>query len=322
MKNRFFNHIYLQKFYAVSLALFLTLNFVLFSNREVLAQKSENPPTTSFLSRSFTTISAIPLEIPDGDANGTNFLFNVSGINGIVNHVEISFGFNPAHTWGGDIKAVLRSPNNASHTLVDRVGETVVGGAGDSSDLSGPYTFTDQGNDLWQSAASVGSEAVIPSGFYRTTSGGSADFTNMDSVFSGHSLNSGNNGFQGFDGQLANGTWSLNVSDNGEGDTGSLNFAELTITYSLATAANVSLSGRVMTERGGIRNATVMLIGGNLTEPLYVKTNDFGAYNFTELAPNQIYVVSVISKKYSFSQPNIVMELQNNVTDVNFVAEE
>lgn len=302
--------------------LFLSLNFLLFSNREVLAQKSENPPTTTLSSRSFTTISAIPLEIPDGDANGTNFLFNVSGINGIVNHVEISFGFNPAHTWCGDIKAVLTSPNNASHTLVDRVGETIVGGAGDSSDFSGPYTFTDQGNDLWSSAATLGSEAVIPSGFYRTTSGGSADFTNMDSVFSGHSLNRNHNSFQGLDAQLANGTWRLNVSDNGEGDTGTLNFAELTITYSLATAANVSLSGRVMTERGGIRNATVMLIGGNLTEPLYAKTNDFGAYNFTELLPNQIYVVSVISRKYRFSQPNIVMELQNNAIDVDFFAEE
>ncbi|MCD9189592.1 MAG: carboxypeptidase-like regulatory domain-containing protein [Pyrinomonadaceae bacterium] len=321
MKNRLFKYIYLQKFYAFSLML-LTLNLLIFSNREIPAQKSENPPVTNLSSRSFTTISAIPLEIPDGDANGTNFLFNVSGINGIVNHVEISFGFNPAHTWSGDIKAVLTSPNNASHTLVDRVGETIVGGAGDSSDLAGPYTFSDQGGDLWQSATSVGSEAVIPAGFYRTTSGGSADFTNMDPIFAGHSLNLNNNGFQGLEAQLANGTWRLNVSDNGEGDTGTVNFAELTITYSLATAANVSLGGRVMTERGVIRNATVMLIGGNLTEPLYAKTNDFGAYNFTELAPNQIYVVSVISKKYRFSQPNIVMELQNDVSDVNFVADE
>lgn len=303
--------------------IFLTLNLISATNLKVSAQKLEKPQTESLSSRSFTTTTILPVEIPDGDANGTNFQFNVSGINGIVNHVEISFGFNPAHTWGGDIKAVLTAPNNASHTLVDRVGETIVGGAGDSSDLVGPYTFSDQGNDFWSAASTAGSEGVIPTGFYRTTSFGSATFTNMDPVFSGHSLSGRNVGFQNFDAQLANGTWSLNISDNGEGDTGSLNYAELTINYSLATAANVSLGGRVLTERGGaIRNATVMLMGGTLTEPVYVKTNDFGAYNFSELAPNQIYVVTAVSRKFRFSQPSLVLELQNSVSDANFIANE
>ncbi|HQU85594.1 MAG TPA: hypothetical protein PKY59_20840 [Pyrinomonadaceae bacterium] len=280
------------------------------------------PQTPSLSSRSVTTTTTLPVQIPDGDVNGTNLLFNVSGINGIVNHVELSFGFNPAHTWSGDVKAVLYSPNNTSHTLVDRIGETIVGGAGDSSDFAGPYTFTDQGGDFWTAAATTTSESVIPSGLYRTTSFGSATYTNMDSVFSGNGLNGRNQNFQGMDSQIANGVWRLNVADNAEGDTGSLNYAELTIFYSLATAANVSVSGRVTNGNSGIKNVTLMLYGGDLSAPIYVKTNDFGEYTFTDLKTNQIYVVSIISKKYRFSQTDIVLNLQSDVTDANFTAEE
>lgn len=297
-------------------------SFILFTGQSSLAQKKDLPQTPLLSSRSVTTTTVLPAEIPDGDSSGKNLLFNVSGVNGIVNHVEISFGFNPAHTWCGDIKAVLYSPNNTSHTLVDRVGETIVGGAGDSSDFAGPYTFTDQGGDFWAAAASVGSEVTVPSGFYRTTSFGSSNFTNMDSVFSGYGLNSRNQSFQGMESQIANGVWRLNISDNAEGDTGSVNYAELTIFYSLATAANVSVGGRVTTGKSGIRNATVMLYGGDLAEPIYVKTNDFGEYTFTDLKVNQIYVVSILSKKYRFSQTDIILNLQNDVMDANFTAEE
>lgn len=311
-----------QKYFVALISASFIFSGFFVTPQKLMAQKKEPPQSSSFSSRSVTTSTFLPVAIPDGDPNGTDLLFNVSGINGIVNHIEISFGFNPAHTWGGDIKAVLYAPNNVSHTLADRIGETLAGGAGDSSDLAGPYTFSDQGNDIWAAAAAVGSEDVIPAGFYRTTSGGSADFTNMDPVFTGTGLSKNKLKFVGTAAEIANGTWRLNVSDNGEGDTGSLNYAELTIFYSLATAGNVSVSGRVMTAERGIRNANVMLIGGNLTEPIYAKTNDFGAYSFTDLPANQIYVVSVISRKYRFSQPSIVLELQNNVTDADFIAEE
>ena len=78
-----------------------------------------------------------------------------------------------------------------------------------------------------------------------------------------------------------------------------------------------------MTASGeGIRNATVMLIGGNLTQPVYVQTGTFGFYRFSDLPVGQIYVVTVISKRYTFANTSRVINLNDNLTEENFVAEE
>lgn len=88
------------------------------------------------------------------------------------------------------------------------------------------------------------------------------------------------------------------------------------------TAAGASVSGRVLTANGnGIRNATVMITGGNLTEPRYFRTTTFGYYNFNDLPIGQTYVVTVLSKRYAFSTPSIVLNLQDNVADANFTAD-
>ncbi len=88
------------------------------------------------------------------------------------------------------------------------------------------------------------------------------------------------------------------------------------------TAAGASVGGRVLTANGnGIRNATVMLTGGELTEPRYVKTTTFGYYNFDDLPVGQTYVVTVLSKRYTFSTPSIVLNLQDSVADANFMAD-
>jgi hypothetical protein len=88
------------------------------------------------------------------------------------------------------------------------------------------------------------------------------------------------------------------------------------------TAANAEIGGRVLTASGeGIRNATVMVTGGNLTTPLYVKTTTFGSYRFTGLPVGQNYVVQVISQRYVFSRPSRVLNLTDSVSDADFVAD-
>ena len=79
-----------------------------------------------------------------------------------------------------------------------------------------------------------------------------------------------------FGGANPNGDWKLYVFDESldgivPGDAGSI--GGWGIQFLLPTAEGVSVSGRVLTATGeGIRNATVTLMGGNLTAPLTVRT--------------------------------------------------
>ncbi len=88
------------------------------------------------------------------------------------------------------------------------------------------------------------------------------------------------------------------------------------------TAANVAISGRVITASGrGIRNVVVQISGGNLSETRYARTNPFGYYRFTELDAGQTYALSVSAKRYSFANPTRVITLNEDLTGEDFVSE-
>lgn len=88
------------------------------------------------------------------------------------------------------------------------------------------------------------------------------------------------------------------------------------------TAANVSISGRVLTAKGsGIKNIIVTLTdsnGNNLT----AKTNSFGHFRFDEIAVGQTYFVSVFSKRFTFEQPTQIINVSEELADINFTAQE
>ncbi|MEP7213883.1 MAG: carboxypeptidase-like regulatory domain-containing protein [Acidobacteriota bacterium] len=88
------------------------------------------------------------------------------------------------------------------------------------------------------------------------------------------------------------------------------------------SAANVSLGGRVMTQEGyGIRNATVTLAGGDLDTPRTAITGPFGYYIFGELRVGLTYVLTVRSKRYEFADPTRVINLDDQITSLDFTAE-
>jgi G8 domain/Carboxypeptidase regulatory-like domain/Fibronectin type III domain len=88
------------------------------------------------------------------------------------------------------------------------------------------------------------------------------------------------------------------------------------------TAAESSISGRVTTVSGrGIRNVVIQLNGGNLAEPKYARTNQFGYYRFTGLDAGQTYILNVSSKRYSFANPTRVITLNEDLTDEDFVSD-
>jgi hypothetical protein len=87
------------------------------------------------------------------------------------------------------------------------------------------------------------------------------------------------------------------------------------------SAANVSISGRVVAGKSGLSNVIVTLSGGNLIRPISAKTNNFGFYKFDNLPVGETYVLSVSSKKYVFSQGTRTVNLLDEIADADFEAE-
>jgi hypothetical protein len=97
---------------------------------------------------------------------------------------------------------------------------------------------------------------------------------------------------------------------------------DFSLTPFAPTAANVSIAGQIRSGKTGISNTTVMITGGNLTQPLFTRSNSFGNYSFDGLTVGETYVVTVVSSRYNFPQSSIVLNLADNVADADFEAEE
>lgn len=87
------------------------------------------------------------------------------------------------------------------------------------------------------------------------------------------------------------------------------------------TAANATISGRVRDGKNGLSNVVVRISGGNLTQPISVKTNNFGSYKFANLSVGETYVLTVASKKYYFPQATKIVNLLDEISDFDFEAE-
>lgn len=91
--------------------------------------------------------------------------------------------------------------------------------------------------------------------------------------------------------------------------------------YAAPTAANASVSGRVLTASGnGIRNAIVSLTSFN-GDVQITQTGAFGYYRFSEVPVGETYILTVTSKRFTFSQATIIITVNDEVADANFVAD-
>lgn len=87
------------------------------------------------------------------------------------------------------------------------------------------------------------------------------------------------------------------------------------------TASNVSLSGKVLNAEGsGIANIRIVMTDTNGLSRVAV-TNSFGNYIFEEVAAGQTVTVSVNSKKFVFTNPTVVLNISENVSEINFIAD-
>ena len=126
--------------------------------------------------------------------------------------------------------------------------------------------------------------------------------------------NGGNYSLEGTIGQAAAGTNQQNASYKFQPGfwTAQPTFAP--------TAADVSVSGRVLTADGrGIRNVSVTMVESN-GESRTVISSQFGYFRFYNVAAGETYIFSVRGKRYTFSQPTLVRSIMEDTDDLIFTA--
>lgn len=87
------------------------------------------------------------------------------------------------------------------------------------------------------------------------------------------------------------------------------------------TAATVGVSGRVIRANGqGIRNAVITLIDSTGLVRA-TATGSFGYYSFEDVPIGGTYVLTITSKRFSFNDPARALEINGELINVDFVAE-
>ena len=86
------------------------------------------------------------------------------------------------------------------------------------------------------------------------------------------------------------------------------------------TAADVSVSGRVLTASGrGIRNVRITLTDSSGNTKTAVSTT-FGYYRFDNVTAGETYIITAKGKRYEFSPPAQVINVNEDAVDINFTA--
>ncbi len=169
-------------------------------------------------------VSATPLTFNSGNinlvitdntpagVNTANLVVSGAGSVASASDLSVTLNFSPNHTWAGDIIVTLTSPGGTS-IVFDRPG-VPVSSTGNSDNLAGPYTFTTSAVGVLPQTSGVGSTGgVINSGSYKpsTTADAAHNWTGLGFPFN------------------ANGNWTLNISDNGLNDFGTLQNWSVTV---------------------------------------------------------------------------------------------
>ncbi|REJ79091.1 MAG: hypothetical protein DWQ47_06520 [Acidobacteria bacterium] len=200
--------------------------------------------------------------IPDGSSPCPSFgssldiSFAVTGVTAPLSDVALSHTI--SHTWVGDLDVRLIAPDATEHVIYSRVESASGDCFGDSSNLSGVYSFDDVGGptNFWDAAFNApGSGDIIANGNYRTTAAGPddtppADETDMTAAFSSVAD--------------PNGTWTLRVRDANGFDTGTVTEATLTLTGGAAPSGPtvIDFDGDGQSDYSVVRNDTPPFAGG------------------------------------------------------------
>ena len=121
---------------------------------------------------------------------------------------------------------------------------------------------------------------------------------------------------------LPAGTYYIGVDSFAASGAGSAGTYTLTVTSLAPSASMVSVSGRVTTAFGqGVRDAEIQLQAQDGTSRM-IKTSAFGYYRFEDVEAGATYTLTVRSKRYSFAVPSRVITVADEVTDLDFTAQQ
>jgi subtilisin-like proprotein convertase family protein len=191
--------------------------------------------------------------IPDNTATGVNVTLAVSGLTGNISDLNFKFGGTTCstnelsttvglnHSWVGDLVVTLKSPSGKVVTLINQAG-----GVNNSG-----HNFCNTTLDDESAGASI------------------QNITSTGNPYTGSFKP--NSPLSAFDGLNPNGTWTLNVSDRGAVDTGTVrSFSLIITTYSCSTTS----FAEPLDAPGGDALAAVVPEAQGLS-PLALLTGDF-----------------------------------------------
>lgn len=122
-----------------------------------------------------------------------------------------------------------------------------------------------------------------------------------------------------FGGHPASGVWSLYVLDDAGASAGTI-AGGWCINITVPTAANTSVSGRVLNRLGsGVANA-VVTVTDDAGNTQLGRTNHFGYYRLDQVETGRSYTIGVLSKRYQFT-PRL-LTLNDAINDLDFIANE
>ena len=89
------------------------------------------------------------------------------------------------------------------------------------------------------------------------------------------------------------------------------------------TSSGVSISGRVLNSIGkGVPGVVITVEGDALQQPLTIRTNSFGRYEFPNLPAGEMFVLTAKSGRLRFQRSSMVVSSADSLTDQNFVVDE
>jgi subtilisin-like proprotein convertase family protein len=276
-----------------------------------------------------TTFSnSTPITINDGKISPTKAdpypsTINVSNLSGTITKVTVTLN-SLSHTYLSDVDIMLVSPTGAKLVLFSDIGE-------ETNVESLTVTLDDEASSL------VPEGSGITSGKYKPTDRGEEIMPEFAGGVQGdmfpdaptpalptdYAAPFGSGTLSGqFNGANPNGEWKLYVVDDIGGDSGSISGGwSLSITTTSATAASVSVAGRVLTSRGrGLMNAFVRMTDASGVVKT-ARTNPLGFYRFEDVSAGGVYAFTVSAKRYTFSQPTRVQHILEETDEINFIAD-
>jgi hypothetical protein len=93
-----------------------------------------------------------------------------------------------------------------------------------------------------------------------------------------------------------------------------------TFVNAVPTAATAVISGRIFDIYGGAVKDVIVSVIDSAGVTRSTRTNNFGAYRFTELTVGESYVITVRSRRYTFASDTRIVVLMDDLSDQDFTA--